>query len=162
MFKGDGHWELVRASPSTASSSSVGHQASTTDTDVEELFDANMSGPVLPRSPGKAKARVCLVCSTELFSGLVLINHMKIVHPDVQLYKCESCDSTFNNLQALSCHTSVVHGKKMVACKMCDYKTLMRAQMQQHVCVHSKGFTCSKCYHSFSNVTQFKLYQKTH
>ena len=121
-----------------------------------------MSGPVLPRSPGRAKARVCPVCGTELFSGLVLINHMKITHPDVQLYKCESCVSSFNNLCALSCYTSVVHSKKKVMCKMCDYKTSMRAQIWQHVHIHSKGFTCSKYHHSFSNVTQFKLHQKTH
>ncbi len=118
----------VGASPST-SSSSIGCCTSDTDTDVEELFDAKMSGPVLPRSPGKAKARVCPVCSTELFSGLVLINHMKIAHPNVQLYKCEKCTSNFNNLQALSCHVSVVHSWKKVMCKMCDYKSLM----QQHV-----------------------------
>ncbi len=151
----------VGASPST-SSSSVGHRASDTDTDVDELFDAKMSGLVLLRSPDKAKARVCPICGTELFSGLVLINHMKITHPDVWLYKCEKCASNFNNLWALSCYISVVHGQKKVACKMCDYKMLTRAQMWQHVHVHSKGFTCSKCHHSFSNVTQFKLYQKTH
>ncbi len=79
-----GHPLGVWASSSTASSTSVGHQALDMDTEVEELFDTDMTGLVLLHSPGKAKARVCPVCGTELFSGLVLIDHIKITHQDVQ------------------------------------------------------------------------------
>ncbi len=85
------------ASTSSSSPSTVdGRRASDTDTDVDMLMTSTFPGRVLPRSPGAAKARICLVCDKEIYSGLALIAHMHAFHKDVKPFTCEKCTAPFN------------------------------------------------------------------
>ena len=132
------------------------------DTDVDFQFSSQEHDHQLPNCLGVAKARVCPVCSVDIFSGLALIRHMKFVHKAVKPYKCEKCDSCFNNLQEMSSHVATVHRLKTVRCKHCQYSTTMCSKMRQHVCKHTKGFHCSTCNSSFQTERLLRLHQKLH
>ena len=104
--------------------------ASDTDTDVDFQFSSQVHDHKLPNCSGVAKARVCPVCSADIFSGLALIRHMKSVHKVVKPYKCEKCDSCFNNLQKMSSHVAMVHRPKTVRYKHCQYSTTTHSKMR--------------------------------
>ena len=91
------------------------------------MMDFPHSDPVLLETVGIAKAWICPTCGADIVSGLALIRHMWEKHHGVQPYKCESCDSAFNNLKEMSNHKSVVHRIAHILCKFCDYKSTTRA-----------------------------------
>ncbi len=124
-------------------------------------MDYQIHNPILPHLPGRAKTRVCPICSQEIFSGLALIEHMKTLHKGIKLYKCEQCTSVFNNLHALSSH-ALLHGKRWVQCKQCPYRASTRAKMRQHVRKYSKDFRCSMYQYSFLTKSQYIAHQKLH
>ena len=86
---------------------------------------------------------------------------MKSVHKAVKPYKCEKCDSCFNNLWEMSSHIAMVHRPKTVRCKHCQYSTTIYSIMRQHVCTHTKGFCCLTCNSSFQTERLLRLHKKT-
>ncbi len=136
--------------------------ASDTDTDVDFQFSSQVCDHKLPDYSGVAKARVCPVCSADIFLGLALIRHMKSVHKVVKPYKCEKCNSCFNNLWEMSSYVAMVHRPKTVRCKHCQYSMTMHSKMRQHVCKHMKGFCCSTCNGSFQTEHLLRLHKKLH
>ncbi len=145
-----------------STSSSQGHCTSDTDTDIEAQIDSPILDLKLPIPARIAKEHVCPVCSCVIFSGLQLIAHMKLAHRGMKPYCCEQCGSSFNNLHTKSSHVSLVHQAKLVKCKHCDYATVTRAQMHQHVWKHTRGFHCKTCSRSFQNKKQWSEYHLFH
>ena len=137
-------------------------RASDTDTDIEFQFLSHICDPKLPCSLGVAKTRVCLVCLDEIFSGLALIQHLKQFHKGVWPYKCESCDSAFNNLKEMSSHRANVHRPREVQYKHCDHTMTTRAKMWQHVHKHTKGFQCMTCHCSFQSKRLLIVHKRLH
>ena len=136
--------------------------SSATDTDVEHMMDYPQFEPVLPEVSGVVKARICPTCGADIFSGLALIRHMCLHHPDIRPYKCEMCDSAFNNLKEMSSHKSVVHRVVRISCKSCDYKSTTHARMRQHVRIHSKGLKCLHCPKTFPSVASLRKHTSKH
>ncbi len=101
----------LKVSDSDTNSSKEPRCDSDTDTDVDFQFSSQEHDHQLPDCSRVAKARVCPVCSADIFSGLALIRHMKSVHKAVKPYKCDSC---FNNLWEMSSHVAIVHRPKTV------------------------------------------------
>ena len=133
-----------------------------TDTDVDFQFSSQEHDHQLPDCSGVAKARVCPVCSADIFSGLALIRHMKSIHKVVKPYKCEKYDSCFNNLWEMSSHVATVYRPKTVRCKHCQYSTTTHSKMRQHVHKHMKGFRCSTCNSLFQMERLLRLHKKIH
>ncbi len=93
------------------------------------------------------------------FLGLALIRHMKSVHKMVKPYKCEKCDSYFNNLWEMSSHVATVHRPKKVQCKHYLYSTMTRSKMR-HVHRHTKGFHCVTCNSLFQTDKLLRVHKK--
>ncbi len=102
------------------------------------------------------------MCSEEIFSGLELIWHLRQFHKGVWPYKCESCESTFNNFKEMSSHKANVHRPCKVWCKHCEHIMTTRAKMWQHVWKHTKGFCCTTCKCSFQSERLLLVHKKLH
>ena len=131
----------LEESDGDTNSSKEPRRVSDTDTDVDFQFSSKVHDPKLLGCSGVAKTRVCPVCSAEIFLGLALIRHMKSTHKAVKPYKCEKCDSCFNNLWEMSSHVAMVHRPKTVKCKHCQYSTTTHSKMRQHVCKTHQRFS---------------------
>ena len=138
--------------------------SSATDTDVEHMMDFPRSDPVLPETAGVAKTCMCPVCNTEIYSGLALQCHMHMEHKGIKPYKCDQCNSSFNNLKEISNHKSVVHRVASISCKFCNYhcRPTMKARMWQHSWVHSKGLKCNHCPKMFLSVASLCKHTTKH
>ncbi len=53
--------------------------------------------------------------------------------------------NSFINRADLQSHTSNVHAEKKIKCKHCEHRTVTKAKMQLHVCIHTTGNKCAKC-----------------
>ncbi len=62
--------------------------ASSMETETELLMEGPARMVTLPPGAGMAKERICPVCDSVIFSGLVLIHHLRSEHPDSCSYVC--------------------------------------------------------------------------
>ncbi len=119
-----------------------------------------MHSPIV--NAGQAILRTCLVCDIALPSGMALYRHMRSVHPHDKPYSCKDCTSVYNNLKELSSHQSNIHCAALVSCSRCDYTSISKAWMQQHVRRHTTGFICQKCSKGFPTLTELSRHKHLH
>ncbi len=129
------------------------------DTDPNDLLtaEAMVHPPIL--NAGQAIPRTCSVCDMGLPLGIALCRHMRLVHPHDKLYSCKDCGSMYNNLKELSSHHSNVHWAAIVSCAKCDYASISKAWMRQHVRRHTTGFICQKCGKGFLTLTELARHE---
>ncbi len=111
----------------------ISSSSSGIDTDPDELFKVDSGVKPLSMPSGCPRPRMCPVCKDMLRSGLALDCHWSLLHPFSCCFSCTDCEATFNNLCQVSSHTANVHRRCKVSCKQCDYTTVSRAKMRQHV-----------------------------
>ena len=115
---------------------------SSTETDPDDLLEVlvEVRVPVLPS--GVPWPQQCPLCNDHLDSGLALERHIRSLHPLLRSYSCRDCEMAFITPCQLASHVSNVHRQKKVSCKKCEYITVSKAKMRQHICKHMSGVQC--------------------
>ncbi len=132
------------------------------ETDPDDFLevDAVVHTPGMPT--GIPRLWSCPVCSEQLHSGLALEWHLHSLHPLSKCFTCEFRNASFNTAHQTSSHVANVHCLCKVACKECDYWTVLKAKMLLHVCIHTKGLGCSKCKKHFPSLPALFTHEHLH
>ncbi|XP_063686263.1 uncharacterized protein LOC134820010 isoform X2 [Bolinopsis microptera] len=82
------------------------------------------------------------------------------------LYSCEKCGRTFNNLNNFKTH-QIIHAGSLacngeLSCHQCKAIFLTKQQLQSHMATHTSSYWCVYCERSFRNEYNFKQHQTVH
>ena len=84
----------------------------------------------------------CDQCMFEANSGILLMKHRKIEHPDADKYNCLVCNNQFASRTSLRVH-QLIHSGVKFSCDECKYKSSSRSNLYRHIMkVHSNEPTC--------------------
>ena len=73
-------------------------------------------------------------CDHEPFAKQKLrVEHYKIVHPGVKIFKCKDCSYSDNYLSNLNSHINSKHKKEVLQCSKCPYSTLWNQSYHAHM-----------------------------
>lgn len=113
-----------------------------------------------PPRLGKSWLQLCPVCQAECSSGLALDRHLKSLHPLSWCFSCTDCDVVFNNLWEVTSHKANVQRMHKVACKHCNYHTISKTEMRQHIQIHTAGIKCKKCPKRFPSLSSLLVHER--
>ncbi len=65
-------------------------------------------------------------------------------------------------MRELLSHKANVHARQKVSCKHCDYHTVSKAKMHQHVRLHTTGMKCMHCGKRFPSLSAMLAHKKLH
>ncbi|KAL5262955.1 hypothetical protein ACHWQZ_G008384 [Mnemiopsis leidyi] len=82
------------------------------------------------------------------------------------LYSCDKCGRTFNNLNNFKTH-QIIHAGSLacngeLSCHQCKAVFLTKQQLQSHMATHTSSYWCVYCERSFRNEYNFKQHQTVH
>ena len=103
-----------------------------------------------------ADNRTCSFCLVKYKNKFEREIHEATVHENKGKYKCESCEKTYSDKNALAYHVSNKHGGKnedeKPRCKLCPSKFTTEANLKRHLeTVHSDTkFECEHCGDKFT------------
>ncbi len=143
----------------------VSSSADSTSSDMDpdgELTMESVGECDRPHATGKASPQTCMVCHAGVQSKKALVFHLKQYHPEKRPYNCQTCLNSFNNNADLMCHMLNVHAQRKVHCKHCKHSTMTKAQMHQHVCLHTSGLKCGQCGCKFPNAHALGQHSELH
>ncbi len=117
----------------------------------------------------KADETSCHICGKVFKSKLNVQLHVKNIHENPIVYKCDMCGyessykkSLYNHLY--HCHKLLPEDKPIYHCHVCDYSSisvgLVNGHMQQHAPKNS--FLCSYCPKSFRKKSRLQAHETRH
>ncbi|CAC5415070.1 unnamed protein product [Mytilus coruscus] len=85
-------------------------------------------------------------------------------YPTSRPFKCEKCDSAFNQRIHLKKHMSKHTGVKPFKCQQCSYSTVERSHLKVHIRIHTgeKPFKCTYCEYATAQNSTLKIHLKRH
>ena len=87
-----------------------------------------------------------LVLAAIFATANYLKGHTNNVHKGLKLYKCETCDNTFNNRASLNRHISTVHkGERNHKCELCSRRFSDKRSLKKHVSNVHEGQNTAEC-----------------
>ncbi|XP_053699304.1 zinc finger protein 62 homolog [Sabethes cyaneus] len=111
--------------------------------------------------------RAYAVCCGRKFGRKQMLYDHCLLHIDPKRFRCEECDKTFNNHEALEKHNQWVHtpdSEKPFKCEICDVayfkKFLLRNHMKYHIAMEQKTFQCLECDKSFGTDLLLRSHQQ--
>lgn len=108
----------------------------------------------------------CRECGIWVKTRQTLAKHMKIMHEEHEVQRCEFCERTFKNIFTYKTHERRFHGPNAVkySCQDCDKSCNSKAEIEQHYNYVHRGIThkCSVCPKSFSSKKNLLRHQVLH
>ena len=114
--------------------------------------------------------RTCSYCLAQLRNKQYREQHEATVHQNMGKFKCDSCEKTYSNKNALSYHVSNKHNDKnkeeIPQCKLCESKFTTDESLCQHMETIHQGegqktiFECEKCGDNFSMKKSLTRHEK--
>ncbi|XP_063441818.1 uncharacterized protein LOC134722173 [Mytilus trossulus] len=85
-------------------------------------------------------------------------------YPTSRPFKCDNCDSAFNQRIHLKKHMSKHTGVKPFKCGQCSYSTVERSHLKVHIRIHTgeKPFKCTYCEYATAQNSTLKIHLKRH
>lgn len=85
-------------------------------------------------------------------------------YPTSRPFKCDKCDSAFNQRIHLKKHMSKHTGVKPFKCHQCNYSTVERSHLKVHIRIHTgeKPFKCTYCEYATAQNSTLKIHLKRH
>lgn len=119
-----------------------------------------------PMQTGKnTRLSTCKLCGLYTVSKMVLMEHIRIQHPDVKIYECDQCDYTHYIRDRYNRHHRY-HSMNQIRCKMCEFRTIYRWNLERHMRHHidtvSLGFRCKKCNFTVSTKQSITAHEIAH
>ena len=75
----------------------------------------------------------CLICDHVATQKSNLATHYRGLHKVPLVHFCDHCTMIFPNIDHLYKHIEDNHGNKGFSCKQCDFKSLQKAKLYQHI-----------------------------
>ncbi|XP_058812681.1 zinc finger protein 267-like [Topomyia yanbarensis] len=85
--------------------------------------------------------------------------------PTEGLYKCSTCQRSFNRKRALDAHKESIHEGRVFSCKICGKTMGWRKTLQRHMKSHEENYykhKCIICLKLFSRPSHLRLHMTTH
>ena len=108
--------------------------------------------------------RTCSFCLVKCKDRYARNKHEDIVHRKKPgKYKCDECDKSFQNENALRYHVDH-HSNFKVTCDLCGFQSSSLNNLVQHKLIHNcdavEGYKCDDCCITFSNKRNLKRHNK--
>nr|XP_040023795.1 zinc finger protein 408 isoform X2 [Gasterosteus aculeatus aculeatus]XP_040023805.1 zinc finger protein 408 isoform X2 [Gasterosteus aculeatus aculeatus]XP_040023810.1 zinc finger protein 408 isoform X2 [Gasterosteus aculeatus aculeatus] len=104
----------------------------------------------------------CTVCQKLLANSGSLKNHMKL-HTGEKPHVCQHCGRSFSQKGNLDSHLRTHSGEKPFPCSECDRSFSQMPDLRRHMVSHGgRGFLCSYCGKSLSDVHTLKSHERLH
>ena len=109
--------------------------------------------------------RTCSFCLVQSQDSFARRKHEDTVHRKIILkYKCDQCDKSFSNKNALQFHNDK-HIDLKVACDVCGFQSSSSSNLAKHKLIHSTDkqvvhHVCEDCNKTFSNENNLKRHKK--
>ncbi|XP_055541685.1 zinc finger protein 93-like isoform X2 [Wyeomyia smithii] len=107
------------------------------------------------------------ICCGRKFKRKQMLYDHCLLHIDPKSFRCEECDKTFKNHEALEKHNQWVHtpdSEKPFKCSICDvayFKIFhLRNHMKYHIALEQKTFLCQECDKSFGTSLLLRSHQQ--
>lgn len=134
----------------------------TTKKGIRSLLKENASVPKLADKENKGlsifEKHTCSLCKRVLANRKALLQHLNGVHGQAPAMFCDLCPISFNRKSRLIQHM-FVHGTKIFACNICDYKSARIHALKAHKKVHALKEICKMCN---KLVTSLKEHMRVH
>lgn len=131
---------------------------------LKDPIEENKQTKISRKNGGSRAPQTCDICHKVLSSRSTLVKHM-VIHQKDKPFKCDQCDSSFNQKRDLNTHVMQKHtSERPHTCDICHKGFVHKFYLIEHMTYHTgeRHYQCTQCGKRFQAQSALTKHSKRH